>query len=147
MGRLVRPAVWGNGVGGVTDQLSLSAPADAARVQTQRDTLLAAARDLIGASGHDPDLAPCVAAGCRLADVADERVCAVAHRLATVAEGPIEPIGFELAWSRFLSAMTAASEAVGVCRRTAHPHGECWFSAVPDQDGCGAVLRLAHRIG
>lgn len=140
-------AATGSGVAStlVTD-LALSAPADVARLDAQRVTLVAAARSLVAAAGHDPDVVVCEAAGCRLPEVAVADVCEVVHGLALLDDGPPRPTAFAVAWEELRHALVGASEAIGACRRTAHPHGACWFRT-GGGDGCATLLRLAHRLG
>lgn len=126
---------------------------DLARAHLAR--LVLAARGLVAACRHDPDRALCHDAGCGLASLEHgaER-CRVAHRLALLevvdAEvpppgTPAAPLGRALA--RFDHATMEALDAVRACRQTGHPGGSCWFSPDGAHEGCGAVLRLAHRTG
>lgn len=72
--------------------------------------------------------------------------CEAAPRLA---RGVMPPPGLtspEDAARRYVHALRAASTAVFLCRRTAHPAGECWFDD-EGTDGCATVLTLAHRMG
>ncbi|MFA9445521.1 hypothetical protein [Egicoccus sp. AB-alg6-2] len=112
------------------------------------DGLLRAAAALLGASGHHPHLRDCAAAACLLAEVTDgPALCHVAHRLVGDRPTPAtsSPV-LELALTQFRAALPDAMDAVRACRQQAHPSGTCWFSAAPGEDGCGAVLRLAHAL-
>jgi hypothetical protein len=126
---------------------------DLARAHLAR--LVLAARGLVAAADHDPDRGPCEDAGCALAEVDNGEVrCRLAHRLALldVVDAPVPPPGADpsplpRALTRFDRAAVEALDAVRACRQTGHPGGNCWFSATPGHDGCGEVLRLAHRMG
>jgi hypothetical protein len=127
--------------------LARSGPAEVADAQHHLERLLASAAALHEAAGHDPDIARCGDAGCRLPDLPDGTdLCALADRLAALHRGPTpRALPLEQAVQRFRAALLEALDAVRACRQTAHPIGACWFAAVPDVDGCGEVLRLAHR--
>jgi hypothetical protein len=145
----VRYGAAGTGSGGASTlvhDLALSAAADVARLDAQRAVLVTAARSLVAAAGHDPDVADCASAACQLTEVADPRVCAAVHALALLEDTPPAPAAFAVSWADFRRALLEASESIGACRRTAHPHGACWFRA-GGGDGCATLLRLAHRLG
>jgi hypothetical protein len=133
--------------------LARCGPDELAQAHRHRDVLLDRARVLVRIIAHDPDLADCVDAGCALAGCSDRARCGLVHRLASV-EDPCpttsatshEP-SLALATRRFEAALTGAIDAVRRCRQTEHGSGRCWFAAVPDVDGCGEILRAAHRLG
>jgi hypothetical protein len=128
-------------------QLARSGPAELADAQAHLDRLLTSAAVLHRAAAHDPDIAICADAACRLPEVTDgAELCSLADRLAGLHPGPPPPAEtLERAVERFRAALVDALDAVRACRQTAHPVGSCWFAAVPDVDGCGEVLRIAHR--
>lgn len=135
------------------ERLTRSGPAELEIAWRHRDQLLAAARRLVAAAAHDPDVAHCREASCGLAEGSDDRLCGAAHRLAGLTErapvpqserGPIPP-SLDDARHGFLTALTGALDAVRACRQTAHPSGSCWFTSVPGGDGCAEILHLAHR--
>jgi hypothetical protein len=130
-----------------TQQLARSGPAELADARNHLDHLLASAAALHAAAAHDPDIAVCEEADCRLPSVADgDELCALADRLAALHTGPPPPpLPIDRAVARFRRALVDALDAVRACRQTAHPVGSCWFATVPDVDGCGEVLRIAHR--
>jgi hypothetical protein len=150
-------------VASVEPPLARCGPNELALAMHLRDVLLLRARTLAAALTHGPDLADCSEAGCGLSSDLDPRRCALVHRLAAIeggvnAHGPRTPppdpachgpIGNELrhATSEFETALTDALDAVRRCRQTEHGSGQCWFSASPGIDGCGEVLRAAHRLG
>jgi hypothetical protein len=126
---------------------------DLARAHLAR--LVLASRGLVAAAGHDPDRAACDEAGCGLAGLehGPER-CHLAQRLALleVVDAEVPPPNtpaapLERAVARFDHATVESLDAVRTCRQTGHPGGACWFSPSPGHDGCGEVLRLAHRAG
>lgn len=65
------------------------------------------------------------------------------------ATGGIAPA---VAAARWLDALRDSCRAVWLCRRIAHPAGQCWF-APPDHteqrglDLCGHILGVTHRLG
>lgn len=126
--------------------LARSTATEQATAWHHREALVAAAATLVASAGHDPDRAACDEASCRLAD---SRICDVAHRLARLPGAPdatsAQPIDEAAAW--FTVALTAAADAIRHCRQTVHVGQGCWFSADADQDGCGEVLHLMHRVG
>jgi hypothetical protein len=139
--------------GRTPDALSRCGPEDLARAWGSRDLLLHHARLLVATLDHDPDLADCAAAGCATVGRADAGRCALVHRLASLevdrlaeGRGRAAP-GFEAATRGFELALTGAVDAVRRCRQIEHGTGRCWFAAVPGVDGCGEVLRAAHRLG
>lgn len=130
--------------------------------RTHLHGLVTAASTLVRATGHDPDRAECGDAGCTLAghDHGAE-LCGLAHRLALLApetgtgptsgaatdrslETPGDP---DAALATFRSALVDSLDAVRTCRSVWHAHGQCWFSQAVGVDGCGEVLRAAHRAG
>jgi hypothetical protein len=127
--------------------LARSGPADVADAQLHLEQLLASAVALHEAAAHDPDVAVCDDAGCQLPPLPDgAELCALADRLAALHRGPRPAaLPLEQATRRFRAALLGSLDAVRTCRQTAHPIGTCWFAAVPDVDGCGEVLRVAHR--
>jgi hypothetical protein len=127
--------------------LARSGPAELADAQHHLDRLLAHAAALHAAASHDPDIAVCEDAACRLPGVDDgSDLCALADRLAGLHTGPPPPpVPVARAVEAFRAALVDALDAVRACRQTAHPGGRCWFATMPDVDGCGEVLRLAHR--
>jgi hypothetical protein len=127
--------------------LARSGPGEIADAHLHLERLLASAAALDDAAAHDPDVAVCGDAGCQLAVLPDgAELCALADRLAALHRGPHPaPLPLDQATRRFRAALLASLDAVRTCRQTAHPVGTCWFAAVPDVDGCGEVLRLAHR--
>lgn len=133
--------------------LARDGPDQLAQARAHRDALLSSARILVRTLAHDPDLADCAAAGCGLAGCSDAERCGLAHRLASVESDRIEDTGalpdadVERALRWFEAALTDAVDAVRRCRQTEHGTGGCWFSASPHVDGCGEVLRAAHRLG
>ncbi len=128
--------------------LARSSPGELAAARHHLEDLLAAARALHAAAGHDLDTVRCEDAGCRLAGLADgPQLCAVAHHLTRVVDGPAADLDLGSALEAFRSALTTALDAVRTCRQTAHPSGTCWFASSPHVDGCGEVLHLAHRTG
>lgn len=135
-------------------------PDELAQARQRRDALLGTARMLVRAIDHDPDLADCAGAGCALAGWSDGDRCGLVHRLAGLDEGavawthetteePIDPGSCSVTRANraFEVALTDAVDAVRRCRQTQHGAGRCWFSSVPDVDGCGEILRAAHRLG
>lgn len=129
-------------------QLARSSPEDLLDAQRRCRDVLEAARDLADACGHDPDLAVCSEAGCGLPALGDDgRRCAVAHRLASMAQRPAGGLSVEVAAARFTAALGASVPAIRTCRQTAHPSGRCWFTPLPHTDGCGQLLQLAHELG
>jgi hypothetical protein len=117
-----------------------------------RDALLRAAVEVTYACGHDLDIADCAEADCALdgAHAAGRSVCAVAHRLAYLADAPVLELPtppLRVALADFLHALDAAADAIRACRQTAHAGAGCWFSPAPGIDGCGEILRLLHRCG
>jgi hypothetical protein len=139
--------------GPVEPALARCGPDELAQAHRRRDVLLDRARVLVRIIAHDPDLADCADAGCALAGCPDGARCGLAHRLAGVEDAcPTAAVirddpSLELATRRFEAALTDAVDAVRRCRQTEHGSGRCWFAAVPDVDGCGEVLRAAHRLG
>lgn len=129
------------------DQLARSGPAELADARSHLARLLESAAVLQLAAAHDPDVALCADADCGLARVDDgPELCVLADRLAGLHRGATPSgVGLDRAVQRFRVALVASLDAVRACRQTAHPVGTCWFTAVPDVDGCGEVLRLAHR--
>jgi hypothetical protein len=130
-------------------QLARSGAAEWEVARSHRAALLASARSLVRSANHRPGVAGCEAAGCALADTGNADLCSVAHRLARISDRDAE--GLEVAQSAVAQAaaafrhhLTGALDAVRACRQTAHPSGECWFSAEPGEDGCAPLLRLAH---
>jgi hypothetical protein len=127
--------------------LARSGPAELADARHHLDRLLATAASVHAVAEHDPDVARCAEAACRLADVTDGgALCELADRLAGLHPGPAPtPIPLEQAIAHFRRALVDSLDAVRACRQTAHPVGACWFTAAPHVDGCGDVLRAAHR--
>lgn len=126
--------------------------------RTHLRALVHAAVGLLAAAGHDPDRGDCGDAACRLSTV-DEgpRLCSLAHRLAlvdlghgTAAAGPADATGsgtgLSAALAAFRLALVDALDAVRACRSVAHAEGRCWFTPAVGADGCGEVLRVAHRV-
>lgn len=122
--------------------------------------LVTAASALVRATGHDPDLADCDEAGCTLADHEHGvELCALAHRLALLepetdatpvdaADRDIEAPGDpDTALATFRDALVDSLDAVRTCRSVWHAQGQCWFTEAVGVDGCGEVLRAAHRAG
>lgn len=132
------------------ERLARSGAAELDLARDHLDALVLAARGLVVACGHDPDRGDCVGAGCGLQSHPDgTALCLTAHRLDGLRDdGPVTepPVDLEVAVVRFQRALTDALDAVRACRQTAHPSGQCWFSAARGVDGCGDVLRLAHRL-
>lgn len=130
--------------------LARCGPDDLTRARTSRDLLLASARVLAEILDHDPDRADCRDARCAMAgDQGGER-CSLVHRLANVEAGHAhshETLRVGDAIRRFESALADSVDAVRRCRQTEHGSGRCWFASLPDVDGCGEVLRAAHRLG
>lgn len=127
--------------------LTLGTPTDLADARHLRDVLLASARDLVNAIGHDPDRGNCASAGCALATGTDETRCGLVHRLARVEEGTSSAADVRRALLAFDAALARSVDAVRRCRQIEHGMGHCWFSTLPGGDGCGEVLRAAHRLG
>jgi hypothetical protein len=131
------------------ERLARSGAAEMDAARHHLDALVAAAQRLVAAAGHDPDRGDCASAGCGLQTFPDgDPLCATAHRLGVlrVPDADLSHVHLDVAVLRFQRALTEALDAVRTCRQTAHPSGACWFSAVPGVDGCGDVLRLAHRL-
>jgi hypothetical protein len=128
-------------------ELARSGPAELADALQHLGHLITSAAAVHTAAEHDPDIAVCEDAACRLPEVADgAALCALADRLADLHTGPPpERLGLEVAVERFRRALVESLDAVRACRQTAHPIGRCWFAAVPGVDGCGEVLQAAHR--
>jgi hypothetical protein len=128
--------------------LARSGPGELADAQAHLGRLLAAAAQVHAAAAHDPDVARCEDAACHLPDVeGGPELCALADRLTDLHPGPPPPpLPLDRAVVRFRAALLASLDAVRACRQTAHPVGGCWFAGVPDVDGCGEVLRVAHRV-
>lgn len=130
------------------EHLARSAPADDRRVRDQVTQLAAAARRLVDAGGHGGHAGVCTGGPCPIARGSDRRTCDLAHQLAALVPAvPTTRTHLGPAWDGFVAALAAAAEAVGACRRTAHPHGECWFTTEPAGDGCATVLQSAHLLG
>jgi hypothetical protein len=131
--------------------LARSGLAELELAHDHRDALVVAATLVTAAAGHDPDVADCGDAGCRLAalDTVGMALCAVAHRLSRLPGAPTLPAPGDLAAATtgFATALVASADAIRACRQTAHAVGACWFSPAPGIDGCGDVLRLLHRWG
>ncbi|MEX1177505.1 MAG: hypothetical protein WEB09_03500 [Nitriliruptor sp.] len=145
MTRSVTAARWSD-----TTDLARSTRADVDLAWQHREVLVAAAATLVVASGHDPDLGSCAAAGCGLdARYVDPSLCALAGRLARLPGAPpgIPGLPLEVALPGFLAALAASADAIRHCRQTEHPGAGCWFSPGTGLDGCGDVLRLLHRCG
>lgn len=133
-----------------SDALARGGPDDLDRARTSRDLLLASARVLAQILDHDPDRAACEDAGCAMAGDPNAERCDLVHRLANVEAGPgtsTATVHLAAAIRRFEAALTDAVDAVRRCRQTEHGSGRCWFTSLPDVDGCGEVLRAAHRLG
>ena len=137
-----------------SDGLARCGPDDLTRARTRRDRLLASARVLAALLDHDPDRADCVDAGCAMAGDPDGEWCGLVQRLADVEPGHETShdtsdgvAHFEAAVLRFETALADAVDAVRRCRQTEHGAGRCWFTSLPDVDGCADVLRAAHRLG
>jgi hypothetical protein len=128
-------------------ELARSGPAELADAHQHLQHLITSAAAVHAAAAHDPDIAVCEDAACRLPEVGDgAALCALADRLADLHPGPPpERTDLALAVARFRRALIASLDAVRACRQTAHPTGRCWFAAVPGVDGCGEVLQAAHR--
>ncbi len=119
--------------------LARCGPDDLTRARSSRDLLLASARALAEALDHDPDRADC-----------RDEWCGLVHRLANVAPGHAtsqKTLRVGDAIRRFEVALADSVDAVRRCRQTEHGAGRCWFTSLPDIDGCGEVLRAAHRLG
>ena len=138
--------------------LARCGPDELAEARGRRDALLLSARALVRVLAHDPDRADCTDAGCALAGAPDGHRCGLLHRLARVEDGSADhhdvprpsldgDDDLGSATRAFEHALTEAVEAVRRCRQTEHGSGRCWFSSVPGADGCGEVLRAAHRLG
>lgn len=132
------------------ERLARSGATELEEARHHLEVLVSAAQGLVATCAHDPDRGDCGSAGCALRAHPDgPALCAIAHRLgglhaprhAAVAASDVEE-----AARRFRAALTQALDAVRACRQTAHPSGHCWFTVVPGVDGCGDVLRLAHRL-
>jgi hypothetical protein len=128
-------------------ELARSGPSELADARLHRDRLLSSAAVVHAAAAHDPDIARCEDAACRLPEVRDgAALCALADRLADLHAGPPpERLDLEIAVERFRQALIDSLDAVRACRQTSHPVGRCWFASVPGVDGCGEVLQAAHR--
>lgn len=138
--------------GWTSDVLARCGPDELLQARASRDLLLASARGLVAIIGHDPDRAECTDAGCALAGDPDDERCGLVHRLASIVEEDRERAvphveSLEAATRRFEVALTEVVAAVRRCRQTEHGAGRCWFASLPDVDGCGEVLRAAHRLG
>jgi hypothetical protein len=119
--------------------------------------LVSAAQRLVTLANHDPDVADCADAGCRLA--AGEHgpaLCPLAHRLALLGAAHPDDIAPDdaapdddpdRALADFRAALVESLDAVRTCRSVGHAEGHCWFSSSTDVDGCGEVLRAAHLAG
>ena len=137
-----------------SDALVRCGPEDLTRARASRDLLLASARVLVGLLDHEPDGAHGADAGCATAGDAGGGWCSLVHRLANVESsheiGPASSPGtvqLEAAIQHFVAALTDAVDAVRRCRQTEHGAGHCWFTSLPDVDGCSDVLRAAHQLG
>lgn len=141
-------------------RLTATATGELDLARTHLRGLVTAASALVRATGHDPDLADCDDAGCTLAghDHGVE-LCALAHRLALLApeteptagvaaDGDLEAPGDpDAALAAFRGALVDSLDAVRTCRSVWHAQGQCWFTQAVGVDGCGEVLRAAHRAG
>ena len=134
--------------------LLCSAPAELDQAWDARNGLVRAAIALLTATGHDPDVARCAAAGCALAPLDAVERCDLVHHLAAldldVAPGEtdsgVPPRDAVRALEAFDQALVAGLDAVRTCRRTVHPIGRCWFTSLPGGDGCRQVLAAGHRV-
>jgi hypothetical protein len=128
--------------------LARSGPAELADARLHLAQLLHDAAVLHASAAHDPDVARCADAGCGLDGRATgDELCALADRLAPLHSGPVaRDVPLHQAEERFRQALVTSLDAVRACRQTAHRSGTCWFSPLPDVDGCSEVLRLAHRV-
>lgn len=130
----------GNGASrgaGRLDTLARCGPDELIRERADRDVLLRSARTLVRALRLDP--AGADALGAERRDLA--------FGLAAVEAGPAQRCDVTTAAHAFDLALSGAIDAVRRCRQTEHGVGTCWFSASPADDGCGAILRAAHRLG
>lgn len=139
-------------------RLTATTHLELADARRSRDTLLATARGVVDTHATEATSPPDPDAG-RPDDLhLDRDVTALARRLADLAPAtspapaasptpaettPRTPV---TARATFLEALAAAPGSVRACRQTLHPVGHCWFTDVPGADGCGEVLRLAHRL-
>jgi hypothetical protein len=132
--------------------LARCGPDELERARDRRNQLIDSARVLVRVIAHDPDVGDCSQARCGLAGSDHARHCGLAHRLAGVGRPPVGDEPGPLpdladATRRFETALAGAIDAVRRCRQTEHGAGRCWFATVPRVDGCGEVLRAAHRLG
>ena len=135
--------------------LTCSAPDEPEHAWAARTALVRASQRLVAVCGHDPDRSVCDEAGCALARCGAAHWCVLAHRLSGLDDDPPEddtavgagdaPDAADAAVVAFRAGLTAATEAVRYCRRNEHPLGRCWFGTATRPDGCGEVLRAAHR--
>lgn len=125
-------------------ELTRTSHLELAEARRRRDSLLAAARSLRAAA--DRSCPNGCSRTCRLHHGADAQLTELAARLAQLDDGPASVCEPSVALASFATALAEAIEAVRACRQTLHPVGECWFSTEPGDDGCGEILRLAHRL-
>ena len=100
--------------------LALSTPSELAGARHLRDVLLARARDLVAAIGHDPDRGDCASAGCALASGDDETRCGLVHRLARVEDATSSATDVRQARLAFAAALAGSVDAVRRCRQIEH---------------------------
>jgi hypothetical protein len=144
-----RPGSRSPGIPRVDADLARCGELEEQRAEQAVEALVLAAQTVVLAAAHDPDRVGCRTAGCRLVGPEHEVLCALAHRLAVLADAPVVAavVPAAVALEEFTRRITAAVQAVQRCRMTRHAEGRCRFSAVPGQDGCAAVLQAAHRVG
>lgn len=131
-----------------------STPDEHDRAWANRNALVRAAVALLAATGHDPDVARCASAGCALALLDAVQRCDLVHRLAALdldvsgaaSEHGAPPGDPAQALEAFDQALVAGIDAVRTCRQTIHPVGRCWFTSLPDGDGCREVLAAGHQV-
>ena len=136
-------------------ELVCSTPAELDQAWAARNALVRAAIALLTATGHDPDVARCAAAGCALAELDAVERCELVHHLAAL-DLDVVPVATDdpdlpperpaRALEVFDRALVAGLDAVRACRRTVHPIGRCWFTSLPGGDGCRQVLAAGHRV-
>lgn len=132
-------------VGHPTTELTRTSHLQLADARRRRDALLSTARSLAASlertcrgPGGDP--------ACLFHSPETRPLTEIAARLADTEDGPAPVQEPADAIDAFRAALADAVDAVRACRQTLHPVGQCWFTTVPGDDGCGEILQLAHRL-
>jgi len=109
---------------------------------------LAVTATAVARAAHDPELAAAlseVPGGASAQDLAAD--LARSLPLGAARNRPVITVRGEALAQAYLAAIRSASGAVYHCKRVQHAAGSCWFSVRgPDEDQCGHVLAVAHRL-